>query len=55
MEMSKKHMEMIQLALSKHIEDLELDVDQLTSEDLRVELQEFRNLRSQIEDLILRQ
>ena len=55
MEISKKHLEMIQLALSKHIDNLKLDADQFVSESLRSELQEFRNLRSQIEDLILRQ
>lgn len=55
MDISRKHLEMIEVALNKHIEDLEIDADQLASNDLRVELQEFRNLLSQIEDLILRQ
>lgn len=45
---------MIEVALSKHIEDLEIDVNQLGSENLRVQLQEYQSLRDQIESLLLR-
>lgn len=55
MDISTKHLKMIKSAVEGRISDLEIDADQLNSEDIYTELKELRNILSHIEDILLRQ